>query len=136
MRARVSGARPGSRANLRRLLMIVAVAIAAALAVGGGQATAASCPWMNSRLAPEARAEKLLGAMSLSDKIAMTYQQYPLDYHYGAAGYIPGNPGLCVPDIVMNDAGQGVGDGQVGTTAFPTGIAQASRWDPSLAYDV
>ncbi len=77
----------------------------------------------------------LLGAMSLSDKIAMTYQRYPLDYHYGAAGWIPANPGLCIPDLVFNDAGQGVGDGQAGTTAFPAPISQSASWDPGLQYE-
>jgi hypothetical protein len=52
--------------------------------------------------------------MSLSEKVAMTYQKYPLDYHYGAAGWIPANASLCIPDLAFNDAGQGVGDGQQG----------------------
>jgi beta-glucosidase len=97
-------------------------------------ASAASCPWMNSSLSATRRAHMLLGAMSMSDKIAMTYQKYPLDYHYGAAGYIPGNSNLCIPDLVFNDAGQGVGDGQSGTTAFPAPIAQSSTWNPTLQY--
>jgi len=90
---------------------------------------------MNTSLSANARAQMLLQAMSLSDKVAMTYQQYPLDYHEGAAGWIPANPGLCIPDLVFNDAGQGVGDGQSQTTAFPAPIAQSASWDPSLQYD-
>ncbi len=89
---------------------------------------------MKSSLSPNARAELLLHAMSLSQKVAMTYQRYPLDYHYGAAGYIPAIPSLCLPDLVFNDAGQGVGDAQTGTTAFPAPIAQAASWDPALQY--
>jgi len=113
---------------------IAAVVVIVAVAVTPGAASAASCPWMNTSLSPNQRAQMLLGAMSLSDKIAMTYQQYPMDYHYGAAGYIPGNSSLCIPDLVFNDAGQGVGDAQTGTTAFPAPIAQAASWDPSLQY--
>jgi len=113
---------------------IAAVAVLVAVAATAGPANAASCPWMNTSLSPNQRAQLLLGAMSLSDKIAMTYQQYPMDYHYGAAGYIPGNTSLCIPDLVFNDAGQGVGDAQTGTTAFPAPIAQAASWDPSLQY--
>ena len=45
---------------------------------------------------------------------------------------MPGNAALCIPDLYLNDAGQGVGDGQTDTTAFPAPIAQASSWDPSL----
>ena len=121
--------------RFRRCAAAAAVALFAVLAAGAGTAGAASCPWMNPTLSPNARAEMLLGAMSLSDKIAMTYQQYPLDYHYGAAGYIPGNPSLCIPDLVFNDAGQGVGDAQTGTTAFPAPIAQSASWDPGLQYE-
>jgi beta-glucosidase len=87
---------------------------------------------MRTSLSPNARAELLLHAMSLSQKVAMTYQRYPLDYHYGAAGYVPAIPSLCIPDVVFNDAGQGVGDGQTGTTAYPAPISQAASWDPSL----
>jgi len=113
-----------------------ALVVAGALLLGGtATANASSCPWMKSSVSPGRRAEMLLGAMSLSDKIAMTYQQYPLDYHYGAAGYIPGNSSLCIPDLVFNDSGQGVGDGQTGTTAFPAPIAQSASWDPRLQYE-
>ena len=120
--------------RFRRCAAAAAVALLAVLAASVGTAGAASCPWMNPALSPNARAEMLLGAMSLSDKVAMTYQQYPLDYHYGAAGYIPPNTSLCIPDLVFNDAGQGVGDAQTGTTAFPAPIAQSASWDPGLQY--
>lgn len=76
----------------------------------------------------------LLRAMSLSEKVAMTYQKYPEGRYYGTAGWIPGVPSLCIPDIRLNDAGQGVGDAQTGTTAFPAPIAQASSWNPRLQY--
>src|ERR1700741_113806 len=102
---------------------VVAVAVLVAVAVTPGPASASSCPSMNASLSPNQRAQMLLGAMSLSDKIAMTYQQYPMDSHYGTAGYVPGNSSLCIPDLVFNDAGQGVGDAQTGTTAFPAPIA-------------
>ena len=55
--------------------------------------------------------------------------------HYGAAGYVPGQPSMCIPDLVLDDAGQGVGDLEVNTTAFPAPIAQSSRWDPSLQFE-
>ncbi|MGA9857945.1 MAG: glycoside hydrolase family 3 C-terminal domain-containing protein [Solirubrobacteraceae bacterium] len=121
----------------------LAGALLAALLLGanpgspGAPATAraASCPWMNASLSPDTRARMLLGAMTLSDKIAMVHQPEPDGFHYGAAGWIPAIPSLCVPDLVLNDAGEGVGDQQVQTTAFPSPIAQSSSWDPSLQYD-
>jgi beta-glucosidase len=120
---------------LRAAAIALAVAMAAGFtSAGAAQAQSASCPWMNTSLSPSARAQMLLNAMSLADKVSMTSQQLPLDGHYGAAGYIAAIPSLCIPDLVFNDAGDGVGDGQTGTTAFPAPIAQASTWDPSLAY--
>jgi beta-glucosidase len=86
---------------------------------------------MNTAQTPDQRARELVAAMSLSDKITMVHQPNPDGYHYGAAGWIPGNPSLCIPDLVLNDAGQGVADFQQGTTAFPAPIAQAASWDPA-----
>ena len=45
---------------------------------------------------------------------------------------MPSNPKLCIPELVLQDAGAGVGDGQMNTTAFPAPIDQAATWDPSL----
>ncbi len=101
-------------------------------AQAAGSAHPASCTWMKASLSANARATMLLHAMSLSEKVAMTYQKYSILNHYGAAGYIPGVPSLCLPDLVFNDAGQGVADTQTGTTAFPAPIAQSSSWDPQL----
>jgi beta-glucosidase len=87
---------------------------------------------MDAKKPPEQRAQALLQKMSIDDKIQMVHQALPVWGHYGAAGYIPGNPTLCIPDLVLNDAGQGVGDQEVNTTAFPSAIAQASSWDRTL----
>jgi beta-glucosidase len=96
-----------------------ALAVAAALMAGAGLATvtpqaaqAQGCPWMNTSKSPDARAHLLLGAMSLDDKISMLYGRGDLTY-YGAANVIPANPALCIPALVFNDAGAGVGDGQI-----------------------
>jgi beta-glucosidase len=70
--------------------------------------------------------------MTIDQKIAMPFQAQPLWAHFGAAGFIPGQPSLCLPDLVLNDAGQGVGDKEANTTAFPAPIAQSSSWDPAL----
>lgn len=107
-------------------------AVAAVVMLGAGSARAASCPWLNRSLPASARAEKLLHAMSLRQKVAMTYQRYRDGQYYNAAGWIPAVPALCIPNLVLNDAGQGVADSQTGVTAFPAAIAQASSWDPRL----
>ena len=123
---------------MRRLgVAVVAVGIAATLALGGaGTAHAAGCPWMDANQSPAARADELLAAMSLGDKIGMVTggdDYNGQDPNPSAAGYIAANPRLCIPALVMNDASNGIGDGQRLTTAFPDSIALASTWDPQLA---
>jgi beta-glucosidase len=108
------------------------------ISVPGGSAPArgavAGCPWMSTGLSPSQRAGELVAAMNIDQKLAMLSQAQPIWAHYGAAGYIPAQPSLCIPDLILNDAGQGVGDQETGTTAFPAPIAQSSSWDPSLQY--
>jgi beta-glucosidase len=87
---------------------------------------------MDAKKSPNERAQMLVKAMSIDQKIQMVHQNQPIWAHFGAAGYIAGQPDLCIPDLVLNDAGQGVGDHEVQTTAFPSGIAQASSWDRPL----
>jgi beta-glucosidase len=121
----------------KRLTTAVAVAlvsVAAALSQQpAAQAQTTACAaWMDATKSPDARAHALLAKMSLDDKLQMVSQNAPIWAHYGAAGYIAGNPALCIPDLVLNDAGQGVGDHNFNVTAFPSGIAQASSWDRTL----
>jgi beta-glucosidase len=87
---------------------------------------------MDKTKSPDERAHALLQKMSLDDKLQMVSQNAPIWAHYGAAGYLAGNPDLCIPDLVLNDAGQGVGDHNFNVTAFPSTIAQASSWDRTL----
>src|SRR5690349_24843733 len=92
--------------------------------VAAAHASAApSCPWMNPKLSANQRAQELVSAMTIDQKIAMLSQAQPVWAHYGAAGFVPGQPSLCIPDLVLNDAGQGVGDLETNTTAFPAAIA-------------
>src|SRR3954470_9479888 len=123
----------GSRSLAAAVLTVLARIAAALLQQPVETARAATaCPWMDAKKPTEQRAQELVKAMSLDDKIAMVHQGAPIWSHYGAAGYVPGNPALCIPDLVLNDAGQGVGDQEVNTTAFPSTIAQASSWDRTL----
>jgi beta-glucosidase len=113
--------------------LTVAALIGAALPVvgGGAVAGAAGCSWMDASKPADQRAHELLAAMSLDDKIAELYGRGDFN-QYGTASYIPAVPALCIPEVQLNDAGAGVGDQQVNTTAFPAGIAQAASWDPAL----
>jgi beta-glucosidase len=117
----------------------------AALALAGmvgttaasGGATASPCAaWMNRDKRPSQRAAALLHAMTLQDKVDLvtgdTGNPQPSYPNYGAAGVIFANPRLCIPALVLNDGGAGIGDMQVRTTAFPDGVNQASTWDLPL----
>ncbi|MEA2409663.1 MAG: beta-glucosidase [Thermoleophilaceae bacterium] len=114
------------------LLAIVSVAAAVGVPRASAQAPTACAAWMDAKKSPDERAHALVAKMSIDDKIQMVHQADPIWSHFGAAGYIPGNPALCIPDLVLNDAGQGVGDQEYNTTAFPSAIAQASSWDRTL----
>jgi beta-glucosidase len=85
---------------------------------------------------PSRRAQALLAAMTLQDKVNLvtgaTGTPDPNYPNYGAAGVIFANQALCVPPLVLNDAAAGIGDSQVLTTAFPDGVTQASTWDLPL----
>jgi hypothetical protein len=126
---------PNTRRSIVRFGAGMAVIVSLLFMGAAGSARAASCPWMNRSLSADTRATMLLRAMSLTQKVAMTYQRYSIFFHDGTAGWIPAVPTLCIPDLTFNDAGQGVGDQQTGTTAFPAPIAQSSSWDPNLQYE-
>src|SRR4051812_18469242 len=123
----------GSRCLAAAVLLVLASIAVALLQQPVETARAATaCPWMDAKKSPNARAQMLVKAMSIDQKIQMVHQNQPIWAHFGAAGYIAGQPDLCIPDLVLNDAGQGVGDHNFNTTAFPSGISQASSWDRPL----
>jgi beta-glucosidase len=89
---------------------------------------------MHSHKSPEQRADMLIHAMSMSQKLHMTtFSNPPWFTHFGTAGHVDAIPSLCIPEINMSDAGSGVAGLQQGTTVFPSGIAQAAMWDPELS---
>lgn len=94
------------------------------------------------------RADTVLGGLSLDEKLALINGEMPLmlrkedrpaDLAIGA-GFIPGNPAHGIPPQIATDAGLGVGNlmdmrkGDV-ATAMPSGLAQASTWNPGILRD-
>jgi beta-glucosidase len=125
-----------TRVRLLIAIAVVATALGAGLAGHGAQrAAAAGCPWMDKHKSANVRAHELVKAMTLDQKIAELYGRGDFT-HYGAANDIPAVPELCIPELVFNDAGAGVADGQQFTTAFPDGIAQAASWDRVMQHRV
>lgn len=128
---------------MRRRLLATLTACgvgAALLTTTGGPARAADpacAPWMDPRDTPSARANALVGAMDLDQKLHMlTFGDPPWVTYYGNAGHVDGIPELCVPALVLSDAGSGVAGLHVATTVFPSGVAQASTWNPRLERDL
>ena len=122
----------GTRSRLAVALAVAASGlVVGGLGSGGSAAGAAGCPWMDRSKSANERAHELVKAMTLDQKIAELYGRGDLSY-YGAANDIPAVPALCIPELVFNDAGAGVADGQQFTTAFPDGIAQAASWDRTM----
>jgi len=126
--------------NRRRLRTSLALATLTALAgpplaVSAAPAVAAAsaqCPWMDPTLSPDQRASQLVAAMTLDQKDSMLHSAESVMGYYGTAGHIAAIPSLCVPDLLLNDAGAGLGDGQKNVTAFPDGTAQAASWDTTM----
>jgi beta-glucosidase len=115
------------------LAAALAAVVVAALGGAGPSQAATGCPWMEPGKSPEQRASELIAAMTLDQKVNQVHQSDPpWMFYYGTAGHIDGTPELCIPTLVLSDAGSGVAGMQQGTTTFPSGVAQAATWNPAL----
>ena len=116
-----------------------------------GQPQAPKGPWMDKTLSPDQRTDLVIGQMTLDEKIALLHGinwrelfaafassgERPATKSLGNAGYIPGLPRLGIPDLQMADAAVGVTHGSAFgryCTALPSGTAEASSWDLSVAH--
>jgi beta-glucosidase len=100
-------------------------------------------PWMNRALTSEARAQLVLAEMTREEKLLLVNGHIgnpspnlpkPPDGGMGSAGFVQGVERLGIPFQQQTDASLGVAnlhDG-VGSTALPSGLAQASSWDETL----
>jgi beta-glucosidase len=101
---------------------------------------------MDKTLSPDQRADLLVKALTLDEKISLLHgngweelisgpDKLP-PRALGNAGFIPGIPRLGIPDLQMADAAVGVTHSSVFgrySTPLPSGIAEASSWDVDLA---
>jgi beta-glucosidase len=105
-------------------------------------------PWMDKSLSPDQRADLLIKQMTLDEKISLLHGggrgftppgiPPPPTRSLGGAGFIPGIERLGTPDLQMADAAVGVTRGAGHSrysTLMPSGTAEASSWDPKLAYE-
>ena len=96
---------------------------------------------------PDARADALVRAMTLDEKIHLlhgtlgfAYEGRPApDGARGGAGFVPPLPRLGIPALQLNDGPLGVrnidGGAEGRATAFPSSQALAASFDPELAYE-
>ncbi|MGB8480338.1 MAG: glycoside hydrolase family 3 C-terminal domain-containing protein [Acidobacteriaceae bacterium] len=113
------------------LLLVVSVATSPVAAVS--QNNMDSRPWMRRSLTPEKRAELLLHAMTLDEKITMVHGVDPRPIQ-GYVGYVPGNSRLGIPALRLADGRAGVGNGAKDVTLLPAPIAATASWDTNLLH--
>jgi len=107
-------------------MMAVSLWMGAAGWSAGGEAPQPARPWMDASEPPSVRADKLLHAMTVEEKLSL--------FHGSCSGYVGNvcaNTRLGIPAIRMNDGPQGFRDNaRPGTsTAFPCGLAIAATFD-------
>ena len=88
---------------------------------------------MRRSLTPEQRADLLLHAMTLDEKITMVHGVDPRPIE-GYVGYVPGNTRLGIPALRLADGRAGVGNGAKDVTMLPAPIAASSSWDTNLMH--
>lgn len=113
-------------------ILTAAAALCAPLAHAQNDADA-SRPWMNASLSPRQRAELLVRAMTLDEKIS---QIHMVDQRAHPREVAP-IPRLGIPIFKVTNGPAGAGPGDKNptqpATAMPSALALAASWDPSLA---
>jgi beta-glucosidase len=102
---------------------------------GNDQISTEPCAaWMDSSQTAEARAQALVAAMTLEQKIDQTHgHALPDDFRV-----VSGVDELCIPALTVTNGPAGVGPGpqplnNVPATALPSPLLLASTWDPAMA---
>ncbi|MYM81154.1 glycosyl hydrolase [Duganella sp. FT50W] len=117
---------------------------------GAAHAADANKPWLDAKQSPDARADQLVKAMTLDEKIQTVFAFFSTDFapkkheqpkegRPDSAGFVPGIERLGLPPQWQTDAGVGVATQAVSKkpyqrTSLPAGIATAATWNTKLAY--
>jgi beta-glucosidase len=128
--------------------MVGCIGVGVLLAGVGMAQTAkpADQPWMNKALDADARADLMVKAMTLDEKIQMVHGDGwgvlrdgdPVRQRNNhGAGFVPGIDRLGLPDIQLADSAVGVRgtarDGRY-STLLPSVIGMTSSWDPAMGH--
>jgi len=114
---------------------------------GRGGTPAVTGPWSDKSLSPDQRADLLIAAMTLDEKIQLLHGSgggrggfgpaaSTTSRSNGGAGWVPGIPRLGIPDINMADSAVGVTRGAAESrysTLLPSTLGAAATWNPDLA---
>ncbi len=114
-------------------ILLLVLSFAAFPVAAVSQNNTVSRPWMRRSLTPEQRADLLLRAMTLDEKITMVHGVDPRPIQ-GYVGYVPANPRLGIPALRLADGRAGVGNGAKDVTLLPAPIAAAASWDTNLLH--
>jgi len=133
----------------KRLWLSLALAYPLML-TGAAHAADADKPWLNPAQSPDVRADQLVKAMTLDEKIQTVFAYFsteftpkkfeqPKEGRPDSAGWVPGIPRLGLPSQWQSDAGVGVATQAVSKkpyerTSLPSGIATAATWNPKVAF--
>jgi len=139
------------RSAFSLLLALVCLAAAPAFAQFPGMGSAKHYAWSDKSLSPDQRADLVIKEMTLDEKIQLLHgpgwqvfmgpkpESGPDTRAIMLFEFLPGIPRLGIPDLQMTDSNQGIsGVGDTGryATAFPSGEAMASAWDPKLSWEI
>lgn len=125
---------------MNKAITILSLAIVLVIAGCGGsvdgtpQASGPCAVWMDTSLDADTRAEALVAAMSLEQKINQTHGDAPEEDFRVVLGIEE----LCIPDLTVTNGPAGVGSGpeflgNVPATALPSPLLLAATWDPAMA---
>ncbi|HEX4703959.1 MAG TPA: glycoside hydrolase family 3 C-terminal domain-containing protein, partial [Pseudonocardiaceae bacterium] len=121
--------RPQPSRRVAVLVAALATLTATALVPVGPAAADTGQPWMNAAQTPQARADELLAAMTLADKVTMLHGVDTSQAPVPAVGFIPPIPRLNFPGITMTDGPAGVRTGSDKSTELPSPSAEAATFD-------
>ena len=97
-------------------------------------------PWLDPAKTADQRADLVLAQMTTEEKVQLVHGTglFGSPNSNGGSGYTPGIKRLGLPDLNFADSTVGVtGGARRGrySTLMPATIAEASTWDPQVAYD-
>jgi beta-glucosidase len=135
---------------MKKRLWLALALVYPLMITGAAHAADDSRPWLHSAQSPDARADALVKAMTLDEKIQTVFAYFstefspkkyeqPKEGRPDSAGYVPGIPRLGLPPQWQSDAGVGVATQAASKkpyerTSLPSGLATTATWNPALAF--